>query len=138
MIVILLFCTFICIYVTFLKKFLVSHCHTWDLSSQKKETKKESEAAQLCLTLCDPVDCSLPSSSVPGILQARIRERGAISFSKLPNQVQTKAPCIGSMESVNHRTTREFLDEYFNEMFEMAFINYIYSSTTMFFSTMFF
>ena len=36
---------------------------------------------QLCLTLCDPKDCSLSSSSVPGILQARVLEWDAISFS---------------------------------------------------------
>ena len=36
---------------------------------------------QLCPTLCDPMDCSLPGSSVPGILQARILEWAAISFS---------------------------------------------------------
>ena len=37
---------------------------------------------QLCLTLCDPMDCSLPDSSVPGILQARILEWVAIPFSR--------------------------------------------------------
>ena len=37
--------------------------------------------AQLCLTLCNPMDCSLPVSSVHGILQTRILEWGAISFS---------------------------------------------------------
>ena len=42
----------------------------------------ESEVAQLCPTLCDPMDCSLPGSSVPGILQARILEWVAISFSR--------------------------------------------------------
>ena len=42
----------------------------------------ESEVAQLCLTLWDPVDCSPPGSSVHGILQARILEWVAISFSK--------------------------------------------------------
>ena len=36
--------------------------------------------AQLCPTLCGPVDCSLPGSSVHGILQARILEWGAIPF----------------------------------------------------------
>ena len=36
--------------------------------------------AQLCLTLCDPMDCSSPGSSVPGILQARILECVAIHF----------------------------------------------------------
>ena len=40
--------------------------------------------AQLCLTLCDPVDCSLPGSSVHGILQARILQGVAISFFYLP------------------------------------------------------
>ena len=39
-------------------------------------------AAQLCLTLCDPMGCSLPGSSVHGILPARILEWAAISFSR--------------------------------------------------------
>ena len=42
---------------------------------------KESEVTQLCPTLCDPMDCSPPGSSVPGILQARTLEWVAISFS---------------------------------------------------------
>ena len=42
----------------------------------------ESEVTQLCPTLCDPMDCSLPSSSIHGILQARILEWIAISFSR--------------------------------------------------------
>ena len=36
--------------------------------------ESESEIAQSCLTLCDPMDCSLPGSSVHGVLQARIPE----------------------------------------------------------------
>ena len=44
--------------------------------------ESESEVAQSCPTLCDPVDCSPPGSSVHGILQARILEWVAISFSK--------------------------------------------------------
>ena len=40
------------------------------------------EVAQLCLTLCDPMDCSLPGSSVHGIFQARVLEWVAISFSR--------------------------------------------------------
>ena len=35
----------------------------------------------LCPTLCDPMDCSLPGSSVHGIFQARVLEWGAIAFS---------------------------------------------------------
>ena len=46
----------------------------------------ESEVAQLCLTLCNPVDCSPPSSSVHGILQARVLEWVAISFSRGSSQ----------------------------------------------------
>ena len=42
--------------------------------------------AQSCLTLCDPVDCSPPGSSVHGILQARILGWVAISFSRGSSQ----------------------------------------------------
>ena len=42
---------------------------------------RESEVAQLCRTLRDPMDCSPPGSPVPGILQARTLEWVAISFS---------------------------------------------------------
>ena len=50
------------------------------------EGESESEAAQSCPTLCDPMDCSLPGSSVYGIFQARVLEWVAISFSRdLPN-----------------------------------------------------
>ena len=44
--------------------------------------KDEREVAQSCPTLCDPMDCSLPESSVHGILQARIQEWVAISYLK--------------------------------------------------------
>ena len=43
--------------------------------------ESESEVTQSCPTLCDPVDCSLPGSSVHGILQERILEWVASSFS---------------------------------------------------------
>ena len=45
------------------------------------KVKSESEVAQSCLTLSDPMDCSLPGSSVRGIFQARVLEWGAIAFS---------------------------------------------------------
>ena len=41
----------------------------------------ESEVAQSCPTLCDPIDSSPPGSTIPGILQARTLEWVAISFS---------------------------------------------------------
>ena len=43
---------------------------------------KWSEVAQSCPTLCVPMDCSLPGSSIHGIFQARVLEWGAISFSR--------------------------------------------------------
>ena len=45
------------------------------------KVKRESEVAQSCLTLSDPMDCSLPGSSVHGIFQARVLEWGAIALS---------------------------------------------------------
>ena len=42
---------------------------------------REREVAQSCPTLCNPMDCNLPGSSVRGIFQARVLEWGAIAFS---------------------------------------------------------
>ena len=47
------------------------------------KVKSESEVAQSCPILSDPMDCSLPGSSVHGIFQARVLEWGAIAFSDL-------------------------------------------------------
>ena len=47
---------------------------------QCMKVKSESEVAQSCPTLRDPMDCSLPGSSVHGIFQARVLEWGAIAF----------------------------------------------------------
>ena len=47
------------------------------------KVKSESEVAQSLLTLSNPMDCSLPGSSVHGIFQARVLEWGAIAFSAL-------------------------------------------------------
>ena len=44
-------------------------------------SESEREVAQSCPTLSDPMDCSLPGSSVHGIFQARVLEWGAIAFS---------------------------------------------------------
>ena len=67
-------------------------CHPWDFPGKNNgvgchfllqcmKVKSESEVAQSCLTLCDPMDCSLPGSSVRGIFQARVLEWVAIAFS---------------------------------------------------------
>ena len=52
------------------------------------KVKRESEVAQSCPTLRDPMDCSPPGSSIHGIFQARVLEWGAIAFSRdrLPTQ----------------------------------------------------
>ena len=49
---------------------------------QCMKVKSESEVAQSCLTLSDPMDCSPPGSSVYGIFQARVLEWGAIEISR--------------------------------------------------------
>ena len=49
---------------------------------QCMKVKSESEVAQSCPTLSDPMDCSLPGSSIHGIFWARVLEWGAIAFSK--------------------------------------------------------
>ena len=46
------------------------------------KVKSESEVAQSCPTLSDPMDCRLPGSSIHGIFQARVLEWGAIAFSE--------------------------------------------------------
>ena len=49
---------------------------------QCMKVKSESEVAQLCLTLSDPMDCSLPGSSTHGISLTRVLEWGASAFSE--------------------------------------------------------
>ena len=51
-----------------------------ELKSLLMKVKSESEVAQSCLTLSNPMDCSPPVSSIHGIFQARVLEWGAISF----------------------------------------------------------
>ena len=51
------------------------------------KVKSESEVAQLCPTLSDPTDFSLPGSSIHGIFQARVLEWGSIAFSDIINSL---------------------------------------------------
>ena len=59
---------------------------------------KKSEVAQLCLTLCNPMDCILKGSSIHGIFQARVLEWVAISFSRGSSSLrdQTLVSCTAS------------------------------------------
>ena len=51
-----------------------------------------AKSLQSCLTLCNPMDCSPPGSSVHGILQTRIRERVAMPFSRESSQPRGSKP----------------------------------------------
>ena len=71
-----------------------------ELKSLLMKVKSESEVAQSCLTLWDPMDCSLPGSSIHGIFQARVLEWGAIVFSELRAALSK----ISSTTNYSHRT----------------------------------
>ena len=60
------------------------------------KVKSGSEVTQSCMTLRDPMDCSLPGSSVCGIFQARVLEWGAITFSVIIGDWNAK---VGSQET---------------------------------------
>ena len=67
------------------------------------KVKSDSEVPQSCLTLSDPMDCSLPGSSIHGIFQAGVLEWGAIAFSenlldymKMPSGV-SKTSLLGTL-----------------------------------------
>ena len=61
---------------------------------QCMKLESESEVAQSCLTLCDPMDCSPPGYSVHGIFQATVLEWGAIAFflKRLYTKVKKEKP----------------------------------------------
>ena len=65
-------------------------CPSASFPGNQKASKSESEVAQSCPTLCDPMDYTPPGSSIHGILQARILEWVAISFSKSISQSESE------------------------------------------------
>ena len=68
-------------------------CH-FLLQCIKVKSESESEVAQSCPTLSDPMDCSLPGSSIHGIFQVRILEWGAIAFSASINTIGFKSTIL--------------------------------------------
>jgi len=60
---------------------------------QCMKVKSESEVAQSCPTLSDPMDCSPPGSPVHGIFQARVLEWGAIAFSAAAAAAKSLQSC---------------------------------------------
>ena len=84
---------------------------------QCMKVKSESEVAQSCLTLSDPMNCSPPGSSVHGIFQARVLEWGAIAFSdKYPYNEQfsvfTRSLSLFPSPAVCHFTQQICIDSY--------------------------
>ena len=86
--------------------------HPWDSPSKNTgvgchflllcmKVKTESEVLQSCLTLSDPMDCSLSGSSIHGIFQARVLEWGAIAFSRIN-------PLGGGHHYPHHRAARTY------------------------------
>ena len=76
------------------------------------EQQSESEVAQSCPTLCDPMDCSLPSSSIHGIFQATVLEWIAISFSRGSSQPRDQTQVSRTVD--RHFTiwaTREVMEQ---------------------------
>ena len=74
------------------------------------QKESESEVSQLCPTLCDPMDCSLPCSTVHGIFQARVLEWVAIAFSRGSSQPEDQtrvSRIVGRCFTI--RATREDL-----------------------------
>ena len=71
--------------------------------------KSESEVAQLRATLRDPMDCSLPGSSIHGIFQAGVLEWVAIAFSKLIKVGPKKTLEKGSLGDPKHQHLESLL-----------------------------
>ena len=69
----------------------VGSWHLSIMSCSMSFKESESEVTQLCLTLCDPMDCSPPGSSIHGIFQAKVLEWVAISS---PPRDQTVSPAL--------------------------------------------
>ena len=74
-------------------------CNKWNSHKFKNEGWQDrvfrtSEVAQLCATLSDPMDCSLPGSSIHGIFRARVLEWGAIAFSHQNNYMIYKITLV--------------------------------------------
>ena len=75
-------------------------CRTFGpIQNIHKTCESESEVAQSCLTLWDPMDCILSGSSIHGIFQARVLECIAISFSRGSSRPRNRTwvPCIAGI-----------------------------------------
>ena len=71
---------------------------------QCRKEKIESEVAQSCPTLSDPMDCSLPGSTIPGIFQARVLEWGAITWQRAYLLTRASITRYHRLRGSNHRS----------------------------------
>ena len=78
--------------------------------------KSESEVVQSCLTLSDPMDCSLPGSSVHGIFQARVLEWVAIAFSMATAEFSTLVALLSAALSQHHLSGFEIGQQEFHHL----------------------
>ena len=88
------------------------NCKRWGKES-------ESEVTQSCLTLCHPMDCSLPGSSVHESFQARVLERVAISSSRESSQPRdwTRVSRIAGRRFTIWATRKAPKDEHYSPLF---------------------
>ena len=95
---------------------VVTECLLHVLRARSREGKVKVKVTQSCLTLCDPMDCSPPVSSVRGILQARILEWVAISFSRGIFPTQGSNPgllhCRHTLYHLSHQGVTEGKDRH--------------------------
>ena len=75
---------------------------------QCMKVKSEREVAQSCPTRSDPMDCSLPDSSIHGIFQARVLEWGAIAFSTYSLVVQKNTCAFSKGMASSSKTIKLF------------------------------
>ena len=78
---------------------------------------KWSEVAQSCPTLCNPMDCSPPGSSIHGVFQARVLEWVAISFSRGSSQPWRTNPGLPHRGQTLYRLSHKSLHQLFNQHF---------------------
>ena len=76
---------------------------------QCMKVKSKSQVARSCPTLSDPMDCSLPGSSVHGIFQARVLEWGAIAFSSLSLYIYNWITLLYNWNTVNQFSSVQLL-----------------------------
>ena len=71
------------------------------------KVKSKIEASQSCQTLCNPIDCSPPGSSIHGIFQARVLEWSAIAFSRYVDDTTLKAESGKELKNILMKVKEE-------------------------------